>query len=235
MGHVVLITGESKAGKSTSLRNLTDVLYANCEAGKQLPFRGAAFKPVTIKDPRQMTQFFKKLETDDNFKLGVVDGLNYLMDMYESLYVLTAEDTRSAWGGYAEYLRNMMQQDIAALTKPLVITGHSRVTYNEALMFMENKMPIKGALQNTGVESFFTTVLGAKKVTLDELEGYENDLLVITPRDLKLGYKHVFQTQPTAETTISRISSPMEMFSDAETYIDNDVALVLKRMDEYYA
>jgi hypothetical protein len=182
MGHVILITGESKAGKTTSLRNLKKVLCANCEAGKQLPFRDSGFKLVTIKDPLQMPQFFKKLDGDEEYEVGVVDGLNYLMDMYESLYVLTAEDSRGAWGTYAEYLRNMMQQDVAAVNKPLIITGHSRVTYNEALMLKEIKMPIKGALQNTGVESFFTTVLGARKATLAELEGFENDLLVITPR-----------------------------------------------------
>ena len=39
----------------------------------------------------------------------------------------------------------------------------------------------------------------------------------------------------TADTVNTRISTPMGMFSDAETFIDNDVALLLQRMNEYYA
>lgn len=75
----------------------------------------------------------------------------------------------------------------------------------------------------------------AKKVKLVDLEEYKNDLLNITDRDKKVGYKHVFQTMVTADTVNTRISTPMGMFSDAETYIDNDVAILLQRMNEYYA
>ena len=75
----------------------------------------------------------------------------------------------------------------------------------------------------------------AKKVKVTDLEEYKNDLLNITERDKKVGYKHVFQTMVTSDTVNTRISTPMGMFSDNETYIDNDVALLLQRMNEYYA
>jgi hypothetical protein len=75
----------------------------------------------------------------------------------------------------------------------------------------------------------------AKKLPISALEGYENDLLIITDRERKLEYKHVFQTMVTVDTVNTRISTPMGMFSDEETYIDNDIAVLLKRMDEYYA
>ena len=47
--------------------------------------------------------------------------------------------------------------------------------------------------------------------------------------------KYVFQTRLTKETVYERIRSPMGMFQINETYIDNDVQLVLNRLREYYA
>lgn len=233
--HVALICGSSKAGKSTSLRNLKNVLYANCEAGKQLPFKANNFKEIIITDPLQMTEFLTHYEDTDGYSMAVIDGLNYLMNMYESNHVRNSANTMSAWGDYAEYFKELMQQQVAALTKPIIFTAHVETIYNESSMEMETKVPVKGSTKSIGVESFFTTVVMAKKVKIADLEEYKNDLLNITDRDKKVGYKHVFQTMVTADTVNTRISTPMGMFSDAETYIDNDVALLLQRMNEYYA
>ena len=102
-------------------------------------------------------------------------------------------------------------------------------------MVMETKVPIKGALANTGIESFFSTIVAAKKVKLADLEKYKNDLLHISPRDEAVGYKHVFQTNVTKDTVQERMRSPMGLFSDTETFIDNDILLVLARLHDYYA
>lgn len=233
--HVALICGPSKAGKSTSLRNLENVLYANCEAGKQLPFKANNFKEIIITDPLQMTEFLSHYEDTDGYSMAVIDGLNYLMNMYESNHVRNSANTMTAWGDYAEYFKELMQQQVAALTKPIIFTAHVETIYNESSMEMETKVPVKGSTKSIGIESFFTTVVMAKKVKLADLEEYKNDLLNITDRDKKVGYKHVFQTMVTADTVNTRISTPMGMFSDSETYIDNDVALLLQRMNEYYA
>ena len=233
--HVALICGASKAGKSTSLRNLENVLYANCEAGKQLPFKANNFKEIIITDPLQMTEFLSHYEDTDGYSMAVIDGLNYLMNMYESNHVRNSANTMTAWGDYAEYFKELMQQQVAALTKPIIFTAHVETIYNESSMEMETKVPVKGSTKSIGVESFFTTVVMAKKVKIADLEEYKNDLLNITDRDKKVGYKHVFQTMVTADTVNTRISTPMGMFSDSETYIDNDVALLLQRMNEYYA
>ena len=40
--HLILISGKSKTGKSSSLESLKDdtgVIYLNCENGKKLPFK----------------------------------------------------------------------------------------------------------------------------------------------------------------------------------------------------
>lgn len=84
------------------------------------------------------------------------------------------------------------------------------------------------------VESYFSCIVSTKKASLDDLTDYENDLLTFTEREKSLGFKYVFQTQITKDTINERMRSPMGLFEDKETFINNDVALVLKRLEEYY-
>jgi len=96
--HLVLLCGKSAAGKSASLMNLKNpegVMYLNCEAGKRLPFR-ARFKQFTIVDPMQIFEAFDAAENMPDVHTIVVDSLTYLMDMYESLYVINSTNTMKA-------------------------------------------------------------------------------------------------------------------------------------------
>lgn len=233
--HLVLISGESATGKSVSLMNLENALYCNCESGKKLPFKAKNFKEVIITDPLQIFEAFDWAETQEDIEYIVIDGLNYLMDMFESVHVLTSANKMTAWGDYAQFFKKVMQQYVAKSTKKVIFTAHTRTILNETAMVMETKVPIKGALANQGVESYFSTIVSTKKVQIKDLEGYENDLLHITDRDKRLGYKHVFQTLPTAETVNEKMRSPMGMFEDNETFIDNDASQLFKRLEEYYA
>lgn len=156
------------------------------------------------------------------------------MEMFVSQHIRTASDGRAAWGDYGEFIRNLMQQQIAGSSKPILITAHTRTIYNESNMSMETKVPIQGASANIGIESYFSTVVAAKVKSLADLEGYDNELLVITDREKAMGFKHVYQTMLTKDTINERIRSPMGMFSDAETFIDNDAAKLLARMNDYY-
>lgn len=156
------------------------------------------------------------------------------MDMFESMFVNTSSDTRSAWGKYAEYFRTLMQNYVAKSTKNVIFTAHTVTVYNAESMVMETYVPIKGSLKNQGIEAFFSVIVSTKKVRLDDLEAYQNDLLNITDKDKKVGYKHVFQTQITADTVNERMRSPMGLFEDEETFIDNDADLLMKRLNEYY-
>lgn len=233
--HLILISGESATGKSVSLMNLEKVLYCNCESGKKLPFKAKNFKEVIITDPLQLYEAFDWAETQEDYEYIVIDGLNYLMDMFESVHVLTSANKMTAWGDYSQFFKKVMQQYVAKSTKKVIFTAHTRTILNETAMVMETKVPIKGALANQGVESYFSTIVSTKKVQIKDLEGYENDLLHITDRDKKLGYKHVFQTLPTAETVNEKMRSPMGMFEDNETFIDNDASQLFNRLEEYYA
>ena len=231
---LVLFCGESATGKSACLRNLRKVLYLNCESGKKLVFKPQQFKEVVITDPYQVYEGFTWAEEQPEIETIVIDGLNYLMDMFESVHVLPSTNTMKAWGDYSQFFRNLMQQYVAKSSKNIIFTAHTRTIYNETSMAMETKVPVKGALANTGIESYFSCIIYAKRMKLKDLENYGSDLLKITPREERLGFKYVFQTQITKETVQERMRSPMGLFDDEETFIDNDAALVLKRLNEYY-
>jgi hypothetical protein len=235
--HLVLIGGKSASGKSASLMNIANpegVMYLNCESGKKLPFR-SKFKEFTITDPLQIEEAFQHAETLPDIHTIVVDSLTYLMDMFESVYVLNAANTMKAWGDYSQFFKRLMQSHVAKSTKNVIFLAHTLDTLNEATMQMETCVPVKGALKNQGVESYFSIVLGTKKMPLKNLEHYGSDLLNITPEEEALGFKYVFQTKITKDTTNERLRGPIGLFETAETFTDNDCQKVLDRLHEYYA
>ena len=237
--HLVLIAGESASGKSASLMNLKGgerVLYLNCESGKRLPFRNK-FTTKVITDPLQIIEAFEYLQTDgaDKFDTVVIDTLTFLMDMYESQYVLGAANTMQAWGEYQQYFKRIMQVLVPSVKQSVIILAHTRADLDEKAMEMRTSVPIKGALKNNGVESYFSTVVSTKKIPLTTLEDYENDLLNVTEQDKLLGYKHVFQTQLTKQTVGERIRSPMGLFTREQTYMDNDAQLLIDHLHSYYS
>jgi hypothetical protein len=199
-----------------------------------LPFR-SKFIEKTVTDPLQIEEAFIWAETQPHVHTIVIDSLTYLMDMYESVYVLTSSNTMKAWSDFAQYFKRIMQQHVAGSSKNVVFTAHTMDILNESEMVMETKVPVKGSLKNNGIESYFSCVLAAKKMKLKDLEQYKNDLLVITPQEEALGYKYVFQTQLTRDTVNERIRGPMGLWTPEETFIDNDVHKVMTRLREYYA
>lgn len=233
---LVLVGGKSTAGKSASLMHLKDpegVMYLNCEAGKKLPFR-AKFKQFVITDPLQVIEAFDAAETMPDIHTIVIDTLTYLLDMYESMYVLNSADTQKAWGNFAQFFKTLMQQKVAASSKNVVFLAHTADQLNAGEMVMETKVPVKGALKNNGIESYFSMGVTAKRKTLKDLEPYKSPLLVITPEDEALGYKHVFQTRITKDTVHERIRAPLGMWGVNETFIDNNMQLIFDRLREYY-
>ena len=234
--HLVLLCGKSAAGKSASLMNLRDpegVMYLNCEAGKRLPFR-AKFKQFTIVDPLQVNEAFTAAEDMPEIHTIVVDSLTYLMDMYESLYVLNSTNGMKAWGDFAQFFKQLMQHYVARSTKKVIFTAHTSDTLNEGEMVMETKVPVKGSLKNNGIESYFSCIIASKKVALKTLKDYSSDLLHITPEEEALGFKYVYQTRITKETVNERLRGPLGLFDTKETFTDNDMQLILDRLKEYY-
>lgn len=236
--HLVLISGESGTGKSASLMNIPNQkkwMYLNCEAGKRLPFKND-FQSFKIIDPYQVYEAFDHATANPNdFDGIVIDTSTFLMDMYESKYVINAANTQNAWGNYFQYFKNLMQDKVVRFNKPTLILAHTLSELDEKAMEMRTKVPVKGALKNNGIEAFFSTVVSTKKIQLTELEKYSNNLLHITEDDEMLGYKHVFQTRLTKKTVGDRIRSPMSMFTREQTYIDNDAYQLLQHMEKFYS
>ncbi len=210
------------------------VMYLNCEAGKRLPFN-TKFKQYTITDPLQVMEAFTAAEGMPDIHTIVIDSLTYLLDMYESVYVLPAANGMQAWGQFSQYFKTLMQQNVAKSTKAVIFTAHTLDTLNESEMVMETKVPVKGALKNNGIESYFTVVIASKKVPLKALKDYKSDLLTITPEEEALGFKYVFQCKLTKETVNERLRGPLGLFETKETYIDNNIQLVLNKLHAYYS
>ena len=237
MDHLVLIGGLSGAGKSASLRNIKNQekwVYLGTEAGKKLPFRNK-FNTVNITDPLDVIDYFDNcIENPEEVEGIIIDTISFLMEQFESQYVLTSANTKKAWGDYNQFFKKIMQQKVAKFGKPVVILTHIREDIDETTAEKVVSASIKGALRGTGVEAFFSTIVNAKKVSIKELEKYNSDLLEITEEDRALGYKHVFQTRITKSTIGEKIRSPMGMFSISQTYMDNDAQKLLDHLNEFY-
>jgi hypothetical protein len=95
--HLVLISGASATGKSACLMGLKDpegVMYLNCES-KKLPFK-SKFNEYRITDPLEIIQGFEAAEQMPQIHTIVVDTLTFLMDMFESTYVINSSNTMKA-------------------------------------------------------------------------------------------------------------------------------------------
>jgi hypothetical protein len=246
--NLVLICGTSAGGKSASLRKLKKqegVMYLNAESGKKLPFANK-FARYTITDPYQVLQAFDHVQSNNGtithpqlnkpveIHTIVIDSLTFLMDMFESLYVIPAVNTMQAWGSYQQFFKSLMQEKVASSPCNVLFTAHTLATLNENEGILEVKIPIKGALKNNGIEAYFSCVVAAKKVPIKKLEGYGSDLLEITEEDATLGYKYVFQTKLTKDTVNERIRGPMGLFTTAQTFMDNDAQKLLDHLHAYY-
>lgn len=233
---LVLISGESGTGKSASLRGIRNQerwLYLGCEAGKRLPFRNR-FQAHKIVDPYQVHEAFDYGTDNPDIDGIVVDTVTFLMDMFESQYIVGSSNTQKAWGDYAQFFKVLMQQKVTRFAKPTLILGHTREELDEAAGIMRRSVPVKGSLKNQGVEAYFSTVVSTKRVEVKALKDYASDLLNVTEEDKDLGYKHVFQTRPTKATVGERIRSPMGLFDKNQTFMDNCAQTLLDHLDAFY-
>lgn len=235
--NLVLLVGKAANGKSASLRNIKNpegVLYLNCEAGKKLPFRSKFIERVITDPIKHIPQMFTAAESKPEIHTIVVDSLTYLLDMYESKYVLTLANKMEGWSNFAQFFKYLMQDLVAKSTKNVIFTAHVKDDVTDE-MVRETSVPVKGSLKNNGIESYFSCVIAAKKKKLTDLEEYKSGLLTITPQEEALGFKYVFQTMITKDTVNERLRGPMGLFAAEETFIDNDMQLVLDRLHEYYS
>lgn len=236
--NIILVVGESKGGKTSSLRNLKNpkgVMYLNAESNKGLPFKnGSLFWNITITDPYDIYDAFNAAEEEPDVHTIVLDTITMSMDMFESIHVIPATDTQKMWGQYHQFFLNLMQEYVAKSSKRVIFLAHVDSILNEEKGITETKVKVKGALQARGVEAYFNVVIASKCLPIKKLSKVKNDLFTLTDREEVVGFKYVFQTERTKDTSGERIACPFELFSLDETFIDNDVELVFKRINEFY-
>ena len=233
---LVLIAGFSASGKSAALRNIRNQdswMYLNSEAGKRLPFKNN-FQQYRIADPYEVHEAFDHASGTPSTEGIIIDSLTFLMDMYESKYIIPSTNTMSAWGAFSQFFKVLMQEKVTLFGKPVIVTAHVKDELDEKAMEVRTFVPIKGALKGNGVEAYFSTVVAAKRMTLKDLAGYKSDLLNITEEEEELGYKHVFQTRPTPKTIGERVRSPMGLFTKDQTFMDNDAQILLDHLRHFY-
>lgn len=237
--HSILICGESGVGKSMSLYEMqhrSDVLYINCEGGKPLPFKNK-FKNRVVTDPEDILSWLEQLaemEDQNPFNFVVIDTISFMMDMYETVHVINSSNSQKMWGEYAQFFKRLINAS-SKVNSFFIFLGHLDRQLDEEAGIYRTSVPVKGALAKKGLEAYFTTVMNVSKQPLKELRKYpENDLLTITEEDEELGFKHVFQTRTIKQTVGDRIRSPMGMWDRNETYINNNLAPVIKRLIKYY-
>lgn len=234
---VVVVTSLSGMGKSTSLRNLDNAIHLNCEEGKDIPFslkNKTFFKSAHMTSPTQVIESIQWAEDKPQVETIIIDGLNFLMDMFESQCIYKSEDTRAAWNDYAQFFKDLVH-NITLSSKDFIILCHVAYKYNEENMAVEATIPVKGSLSKAGLQASFTTVIGADMVKIEDIEKYPNDLLHITEGDREDGFKYVLQTRKLAGFKNTLIKVPLGVFDRKEVFIDSDMALVMQRLREYYA
>jgi hypothetical protein len=232
---LILICGFSGTGKSASLRNIKHQerwLYLNTEAGKRLPFKNK-FKDYRITDPYQVHEAFDYGTDNPEVDGIIVDSLTFLMDMFETQYVINSSNTMKGWSDFAQYWKVLAQQKVTLFNKPTIFTAHVLDELDEKAMEIKTRVPIKGSLKNNGIEAYFSTVVSTKKVAVKDLEK-QNKMLAITDEEKELGFKYCFQTRLTKTTTGERLRSPMGMFTKEQTFIDNDAQVLLNHLHEFY-
>lgn len=233
--NLLLVMGESGEGKTASLRNLPNpegVWYLNFEAGKHISFN-AKFEQFNITDPYDAHAALQEAEKDDTVHTVVFDSITFMMDLFETVVIKNSADSRKAWGDYSHYWKELMVL-VAKSTKNVIMLAHTKSDINDYGVQVKS-VPVKGALAGNGLEAYFSSAVAVKKMRIKDLEGYKNPLLNITEEEEILGFKHVYQTKVTKQTVGEKIRGPMGMWSKEETFIDNDVSLVLQRLKDYYA
>lgn len=233
---LILIEGLSASGKSLSLQHLREpegVIYLNCE-NKRLPFKPGKLNCYNITDPFQIYEGIDYANKTDSIHTVVIDTLDFLMTMFETNIIKKAANTQKAWGDYFTYFQELMQVKVAQSEKQFIFLAHAFTLLDEDAMMKVTSVPVKGALKNLGVESFFTTVIMAKQVPLRLVEPYTNPWLNVSDDDKDRGVKYVFQTRMTKESMGEKIRSPQGMWTKDETFIDNNAQYVLDRLTDYY-
>jgi adenosyl cobinamide kinase/adenosyl cobinamide phosphate guanylyltransferase len=207
-----LVVGQSGSGKSSSARNLPadKTVIINCER-KPMPFKGfAKFKNINVGKHKEFMQVMKELKASDKYDYVVIDSLTSLLEMMNK-YCSTVYSGYNIYSEYNDLVYNVLQ-DIKDLPQQVFITAIPE--YLDAGDGVQKAYAkTKGKEYKYSIEKEFAIVLHTHLIDDDEGNIIE----------------YLFDTKPSKYTSAK---SPDGMFE--ERYIPNDLALVDKKIQEYY-
>jgi len=206
----IIIVGKSGSGKSTSLRNLNPATTAvlNTER-KQLPFKGAGkFKNVPIPDLNTYNAAFKKAVESPDIETIVIESFTSLVEM-----IYREADIRfkgfDVWSFYNKEIDRIL--NMSKNTDKHIIFLAIDGAYDGEDGVQERFVAVDGNRWKKRVEKEFVVCLYTDNYYSDNKTKYR------------------FRTQSQGKDSAK---SPMEMFDDL--YIDNDLAQVIEKCNEYY-
>ena len=233
---VVLVMGKPSTGKTSSLRNLKNpegVFYLNFD-GKGLPFKNK-FTVKKIEDVADTLDYLDAVKDEPKIHTIIIDTLTFMMDQYETQYVVYSSNTMQGWSNYQQFYKQVLHK-CKVSGKNVIVLAHSDTVMNEQEMVLETKVPIKGAIARRGAEADFEIILSSKTIPIKKLEYLgKTDLLQPEPLDGVQGFKYVFQTMIDKDTVNEKMRSPMGFWKyPEEKFINNDLQLVIDKLNEYF-
>ena len=207
----IIVVGKSGSGKSSSLRNLNPETTAvlNIER-KQLPFKGAMkFKNVGIPDLNTFNAAFKKAVESTDIDTIVIESFTSLVEMIyrEADIRFKGFDVWSFYNKEIDRILNMSKNSNKYIIF-LAIDG----AYDGDEGVQERFVAVDGNRWKKRVEKEFVVCLYTDNRYTNEVSEYR------------------FRTQSTGKDSAK---SPMEMFDSL--YIENDLAQVIEKCEEYYS
>lgn len=151
--HIALVMAPPSSGKTTSLRNLRNperVVYLNTDR-KNLPFK-SKFINAYINDPLDILNYLDEIKDSSEVDTVIIDTITFLMDMFETQYVVDAPNTQTAWGQYAQFYKQVIDKALS-MNKTVIFLAHEKKVMNDSEMVLETKVPVKGSVGHTGVSS----------------------------------------------------------------------------------
>jgi len=214
---MILIVGKTGTGKTTATKylDLPKTVYIDFDRKAIKSFKEMdKFREwVKIDFVDHLNPGLIALEGDDDTDTIVIDTLSFALDLYVAQKIDTAADTRTAWGEYKKWYREII--NIAkASKKSYIFLSHDKSVYNEELMETSTCAYAQGSIYGKIEADFAVVAYTHKYIGEDGLPAYG------------------FLVNPTKDTLSLSAKSPYEMFEEP-LIKENNLMTLLDAADAY--